>query len=133
MKKGSKFALGALIGAGIGMLFAPKTGKETRKLLTEKATVIFGQLKEVDVEDLKTNIESKFYEIKKDLMGLEKEKVAEIAKEKGESLKLKAEELTELAKKSGKPLLEDATKAVKAAVVDVAKEVVSRLENKDKK
>ena len=130
MKKGSKFALGALIGAGLGMLFAPKTGKETRKLLGEKAGELFDQLKDLDMDDVKSNIETKYNEIKKDLSSLQKEKVIDIAKEKGESLKLKAEELTDLAKKTGKPLVEDATVAIKGAVLDVAKEVVTRLEKK---
>ena len=36
------FAVGALIGAGIALLYAPQSGKETRKLLAKKAK----QLKE---------------------------------------------------------------------------------------
>ena len=31
------FAVGALIGAGIALLYAPQSGKETRKLLAKKA------------------------------------------------------------------------------------------------
>lgn len=31
------FAVGALIGAGIALLYAPQSGKETRKLLGKKA------------------------------------------------------------------------------------------------
>ena len=31
------FAVGALIGAGIALLYAPQSGKETRKLLVKKA------------------------------------------------------------------------------------------------
>lgn len=133
MKKGSKFALGALVGAGLGMLFAPKTGKEARKILKEKGTVLFDQLKDLDMNELKTNIETKIVEIKEDLTGLNKEKVANIAKEKGEALKVKAEELVGLAKKTGKPVVEDATESIKGAVLDFAKEVVTKLEKKDKK
>ena len=40
-KKGGKFAIGAgigtLIGVGLGMLFAPKSGKETREEIAEGA------------------------------------------------------------------------------------------------
>lgn len=133
MKKGSKFALGALVGAGLGMLFAPKSGKEARKTLKEKGTVLFDQLKDLDMNELKTNIETKIVEIKEDLTGLNKEKVANIAKEKGEALKEKAEELVGLAKKTGKPVVEDATESIKEAVLDFAKEVVTKLEKKDKK
>ena len=31
------FAVGALIGAGVALLYAPQSGKETRKLLVKKA------------------------------------------------------------------------------------------------
>jgi len=34
------FAVGALIGAGIALLYAPRSGKETRKLLTKKAQLL---------------------------------------------------------------------------------------------
>jgi gas vesicle protein len=34
------FAVGALIGAGIALLYAPRSGKETRKLLAKKAKAL---------------------------------------------------------------------------------------------
>lgn len=36
----SIFAVGALIGAGMALLYAPQSGKETRKLLTKKAKLL---------------------------------------------------------------------------------------------
>lgn len=34
------FVVGALIGAGIALLYAPQSGKETRKLLAKKAKLL---------------------------------------------------------------------------------------------
>jgi len=34
------FAVGALIGAGIALLYAPQSGKETRKLLVKKGKIL---------------------------------------------------------------------------------------------
>jgi gas vesicle protein len=34
------FAVGALIGAGVALLYAPQSGKETRKLLARKAQLL---------------------------------------------------------------------------------------------
>jgi gas vesicle protein len=34
------FAVGALIGAGIALLYAPQSGKETRKLIAKKARAL---------------------------------------------------------------------------------------------
>ena len=34
------FAVGALIGAGIALLYAPQSGKETRKLLVKKGKML---------------------------------------------------------------------------------------------
>ena len=36
----SIFAVGALIGAGMALLYAPQSGKETRKLLTKKSKLL---------------------------------------------------------------------------------------------
>ena len=36
----SIFAVGALIGAGMALLYAPQSGKETRKLLAKKAKLL---------------------------------------------------------------------------------------------
>ena len=35
-----KFVVGAAVGAALGMLFAPKSGKETRKAITEKTKIL---------------------------------------------------------------------------------------------
>ena len=34
------FAVGALIGAGVALLYAPQSGKETRKLLAKKSKLL---------------------------------------------------------------------------------------------
>ncbi|MDD3995520.1 MAG: hypothetical protein GX032_00775 [Tenericutes bacterium] len=134
MKRGSKFALGAILGAGLGLLFAPKTGKETRQDLSKKMTEMFDQLKDLDMEEVKVNIEGKIKEINKEIKSLDKEKVIEMAKEKGEVLAKKAGELVDLAKQSGKPVVEEATKSIKTSISDLAKQVIEKLEaDKDKK
>ena len=85
MKKKTAAALlgGAAIGAGLGILFAPKSGKETRAELKEKIDELIKRAKEVDMDDVKESIELKIEEIKMELADLDKEKVLKIAKEKG--------------------------------------------------
>ena len=108
-----KFVLGAAIGAGLGILFAPKSGKETRKELKEKLDILVKKVKEIDVKEVRENLEKKIEEIKKELSELDKEKVAAIAKEKAEVIKEKCEELVQLAVDKGTPLLEKAAKEVR--------------------
>lgn len=127
-----KFVLGAAIGAGLGILFAPKSGKETRKELKEKLDILVKKVKEIDVKEVRENLEKKIEEIKKELSELDKEKVAAIAKEKAEVIKEKCEELVQLAVDKGTPVLEKAAKEVREKTIDTMKDTIKKLEAKDK-
>lgn len=132
-KKGwGKFALGAGIGAGLGLLFAPKAGSETRKELKVKIDDLVAKAKELDMNDVTEQVEAKIREIKKDLKDLDKEKVLNFAKDKSEVVKEKANELVNLAKEKGTPVLKDAANEVKEKAISVAKEVIARLEKNEK-
>lgn len=128
-----KFILGALIGAGLGVLFAPKSGSETRRELKTKMTDLLNKAKDIDLEDVKDNITTKVEEIKEELSDLDKEKVLKIAKKKGNEIKNKCEELVDLAKKKGTPVLESAANEVREKAIDAVKEILEKLETADKK
>ena len=128
-----KFVAGAVIGAGLGILFAPKKGSETRKDLADKMKELVEKAKEIDVDEVKTNITNKIEEIKAELKDLDKEKALAIAKEKGADIKEKATELVAYAKEKGTPVLEKAANEVREKAIVVVKEVLDRLENPKKK
>ena len=133
-KKGwGKFVIGAGIGAGLGLLFAPKSGKETRKELKVKIDDLMAKAKDLDMDEVTESIGKKIKEIKSDIKDLDKEKVLKFAKEKGELLKEKANELVEIAKEKGTPIVQDAADDVREKALAVAKDVVNRLEKTEKK
>ena len=124
-----KFLSGALVGLGIGYLFAPKSGSETRKELSLKISDLWDKVRALDANEIKDNLVTKLNEIEKELRELDKEKVLSIAKEKSLVLKDKAEDLINDAKKASKPVIEDAANAVKKELASVTKEILKKLEN----
>ncbi len=133
-KKGwGKFVIGAGIGAGLGLLFAPKKGSELRADLKVKADELIKKAKEIDVKEVEEKITKKINELKSEVKDLDKEKVLKIAKEKGEQIKEKASELVTLAKEKGTPMIHDAALEVKEKAIAVAKDAINRLEKKESK
>ena len=128
-----KFLAGAAIGAGLGILFAPKKGSETRAELKAKIDDLVKQIKKIDLEEVKEEFEVKLENLKAELADLDKEKVLEIAKKKAVDLKEKAQDLVELAIEKGTPILRDMAEEVRLKTIDVTKEVLKKLENADKK
>ncbi len=128
-----KFIAGAAIGAGLGILFAPKKGSETRKELKQKLDELLEQAKNIDLAEVKKEFNRKVEDIKMDLVDLDKEKALEIAKEKGIQLKTKAEELVELAKEKGTPILKKTASEILDKVVKVSKETQKKLTDKEEK
>lgn len=127
-----KFIIGAGIGAGIALLFAPKKGEELRQDLLAKASELLDKLKEVDTEEVKNNIEAKVKEIQDGIKDLDKEKVKKIAVEKAEVLKAKSEELVVYAKEKGTPVLEKAAQGVKDKAIEVLENTLTKLKSEEK-
>lgn len=125
-----KFVLGAGLGAAISLLFAPKKGTELRRDIKSKLDEFMGNVDKLTIEDIKEEFNKKVEEIKKELDDLDKEKVLKTAKKKGEELKDKADELLNLAKDKGNTVLEGIAKDLKTKTVEVAKEVIKKLEEK---
>ena len=132
-KKGTgKLLLGVAIGAGLGVLFAPKKGKDTRKLLKEKMHDLVSSAKELSISDVSSMIEDKIQEIRCDLNDLDKEKVLKIAKKKAKDIETSTKKLVDYAVEKGTPVLEDAANAIRLKAIDVTKEVLAKLEAKEK-
>ena len=132
-KKGfGKFLIGAGIGAGLSLLFAPKNGGELRKDLKKKMDDLIDKARDVDVDEVRDNIEAKIVQLKDEITSLDKEKVLNIAKKKARQVQDLSEELVDYAVSKGTPVLKGAAESVRQKAIDVTKDVLNKLEKNEK-
>ncbi len=126
----AKFVGGLALGAGLGVLFAPDKGENTRKVLKKKVDDLVAKIKEVDLDEVKDELLYKAETLKAELSSLDKEKVKEVALEQANKIKAKAEELYKLAIEKGTPVVEKATDDVRKQALKVVKEIEKKLQDK---
>ncbi|NLC48239.1 MAG: YtxH domain-containing protein [Tenericutes bacterium] len=134
-KKGGfgKFLGGLAVGAGIGLLFAPDTGSNTRKVLKKKLDELLVKLQEVDLDEVKDEMMFRIETLQAELSALDKEKAKDLALKQAKAIKEKAEELYKYAIEKGTPIVEKSADEVRKQALKVVKEIQTKLEETPKK
>ena len=135
-KKGTgfgKFLGGIAIGAGLGVLFAPDKGENTRKVLSKKIEDLVAKLKEIDMDEVKDELLYKVETLQADLKNLDKEKAKDLVLKEAQNIKDKAEDIYEYAIEKGTPVVEKAADEVRKQALKVVKEVEKKLQADTKK
>ena len=127
-----KFLSGAAVGEGLGILFAPKKGSETREDIKMLIDDMIAKVKSIDIDEVKEEFEVKLYNIKDELEDLDKEKVLKIAKKKAKQIQDATEELVNYAVEKGTPMLEKTANSIREAAIKTTKDVLARLEGEEK-
>ena len=128
-----RFVGGLALGAGLGLLFAPDKGENTRKLLAKKVDELVKKAKEVDMEEVKDELLYKVETLQAELKDLDKEKVKEVTLAQANKIKAKAEEIYKYAIEKGTPVVEKAADEVRRQALKVVKDAEEKLETKKTK
>lgn len=125
-----KFALGAIIGAGIGMLFAPKKGSETRKELKEKLNTLVEKTKDLKNGDIKKTVEKKVVAIQQAIDDLDAETVLNSAKNRTKKLQSMVSELASYIAEKSIPALDKTISVIQEKTDLVVEDALKRLGKK---
>ena len=116
------FVLGTLLGTTLGVLFAPKSGCETRKCMMNYWNKLDKNKKDEFSELIK--------DLERDITDFDKEKVLKTAKEKASSLMERVDDLIDMAVENGNETYEKMAEDIRKKAIAVTKSVLNKLEEK---
>lgn len=122
------FLTGGIIGAGLGVLFAPNKGKETRKVIQDKYVELKDKLQGLNTDNVSDFIDEVKVEIENQIKELKKEKVLTNAKSKAKEIKRSCDEMIDAASQATNKKLLQTTKEFKTATVQTLKEIINKIE-----
>ena len=134
MRRGfGKFIGGLALGAGLGLLFAPDKGENTRKMLAKRIDELRNKIKEVDMDEVKDELLYKVETLQAQLKDLDKEKVKDVDLKQANKIKAKAEEIYKYAIEKGTPVVEKSADEVRRQALKVVKDLETKLDTDKKK
>ena len=122
-----KFLGGIALGAGLGLLFAPDKGENTRKVLAKKIEELRKKLNDIDIDEVKDELLFRAESLQAELAALDMEKAKELVLEQAETIKEKAEELYKYAIEKGTPIVEKAADDIRKQALKVVRETEKKL------
>ncbi len=130
MKKQTKgFILGAALGVGAGLLFAPYRGVTMRKKVSAKLNELGDYVKNMNSESLKNDCLGILNNIKTYLEELDSAKLKSDAITIGNKLKKEVNKLANSFKEVSEPVVNKAIEDLKSNTVVLLKKTVEKLEN----
>ena len=129
MKKSTLFTFlaGTAIGVAIGLIIAPKSGKEMRKDISTKAKKITKKVKEIDLDDIREFVVEKSADIEDKLSKLTKEKVLKDAKKLVKEIEKDMTNLYNSVKDISEDVMQDAVEKLKEKAANTIEKVLKKL------
>ncbi len=131
MKEGKlhSFITGALVGVGLGLLFAPNENIEAKQKLKESLNNLLENIKEIDVEQTKAIFMKRLSEIKEELGDLSDNTKKELVKLKLNHIKTTCKDLFILAEEKKAVKVASAAKTVEEKINSILLELESENNN----